>query len=602
MNVRSATVSRVLDGAGTVSLDVPLTDARAAELQHKRRIVLYLNQFGKVREIGRGIVDGIDRIGSEGDRRLTATGPDILGELKYGNTLFARKVSNQTISQAAATLTDIMQEWGWSQWASDASGTDNRINARFDGATVLKALQSLSQQQGLHLRLGTGKKVEIGAFGLGVGASDGDANGLTLVNAQHAGSEMLTNDDIAIIENCRQNSNSEDIITWLLPLAGGQNVDSALTLQYSNRSGDYPIHTMTGPDGRTLYFIRNVYAEAKYGTIVKVGTYKEISPLDNSDSAIQAASNAAYDAAVATLSRYSEPQVVYTLKLKKCQKTVRPGDKVRVQYSGDIEIEDGSGRIRLAYEDIEGEFWVIEVRESFGEEGGSVEIKVSNIDRYMHDIEQVIIGGLEQITVQGMVIQPSINQSNMGPFRDAIDPTHSVSVPLTITDSTFELDRCLLTVKSRPFRANAKAATQHDHLTMRVNDGTTPGTLALRTFTVIEQTTGNLFHFQAQTDTGAGATFISCQPNGTNTLDYGIYDDTQYPDQVSIKVDGALVAANLGTALSSFVVQLNIRDQLVNAAGGLRQQHTILIECSGGQGEIEVQIELYNKITPFKLG
>lgn len=603
MQVRSASVRRALDGAGDISLEVPSTDPRVAELQHKRRLVLYAEQFGKTREIGRSIIDVIEKSSSGSERRLSISGPDILGELKYSNTLPGRKVSGQTISQAVASLTDITLEWGWTGWTSEASGTSNLINARYDAVSVLKALQSLSQQQGLHLRLGTGKRIEVGAFGLAVGASSGDTRGLTLLKADIEHPDLIYNDDIALIESCRLHSDSEDLITWLLPLAGGQNVDSALTLQYSNRTSDrYTIQTMAGPDGRTLHFLRNIYAEAKYGTIAKVGTYKELSPLDNSDSSIQAASNATFDAAAATLDRYTEPQQTYSLRLKKCQKTILPGDKVRIHYHGDIEAEQRDGSIRYTYEEIDGEFWVIEVSESFGQDGLTVDLTVSNIDRYRQDVEQVIIGGLEQITIQGMVVQPSFNARDRGPYSEDIDPTHPFNVVLPIRDTTFELDRCILRVDTKPFRSNAKTVTAHTHMIIRSSDGTSPGALALRTFSILEQTTGTIYHFQAQADVGATAKFFDAQPSGTNTLDYGVYDDTLYPTGISILVDGVAVVTGLDPSGVGVAAEFNIRDVLVNAGGGLRQNHTLTISCTGGQGKVLIQLEIYEKITPFKLG
>ena len=76
---------------------------------------------------------------------------------------------------------------------------------------MLKALQSLAQQQGLHLRLGTGKRVEIGKFG--------ESAGVTLLKIDINHPDLDTNPNIAAIESCRLQSNSEDLITWLLPLA-----------------------------------------------------------------------------------------------------------------------------------------------------------------------------------------------------------------------------------------------------------------------------------------------------------------------------------------------------------------------------------------------
>ena len=110
IRIRSARVQRMLDGAGSISISVPSTDSRTAEIQHKRRLVLYGYQFGAMRELGRGIVDVIERNSTATERALSVSGPDILGELKYSNTLLGRKLESLSINQAASTLMDITQE------------------------------------------------------------------------------------------------------------------------------------------------------------------------------------------------------------------------------------------------------------------------------------------------------------------------------------------------------------------------------------------------------------------------------------------------------------------------------------------------------------
>lgn len=591
MALRSASVARVLDGAGSVSIEVPGTDKRAIELlQSKRRLVIYAQdtENGAAREIGRGVIDDIDRGDAAGGWTLSAGGPDILAELKYTNTLFARTYNQQSIASVVSSLVGLAAEWGWADWTSSAGGTSNLISARYDAATVLKALQSLVSQQGLHLRMGlSGKQVEVGAFG--------ESNGLRIIKTDAIMPALYENDEVALISTIKTGTKSEALATWLLPLAGGQNVDSALTLEKSTRTGPYPILTMSGPDGRTLYYIKKQTGIDAYGIIPQVGTFKEISPITNSDTDIRNAANALYDAAVAWLDRYSVAQETFTLTVRKCRKTVRPGDKVRITYIGEVETDSGL----FTFREIDGDYWVMKATERFGMEWGTVDLEVSSIDRYMKDAGQVIIGALEQIRVQGMSVQPTFCLSPYGPYQRDIDSTHAVNVPLRITDSVFELSRALLQIKSGPFRANAKTVTAHTHLIMRSSDGTTPGTLALRTFTILEQSTGTLYHFQAQADVGASARFFDAQASATNTLDYGIYDDTDYPDNLTIKVDGVTVASGLDPSGTGLDFSVDIKDQLLT---NLRSTHTINITCGGGQGELEISFELYPIITPFKLG
>jgi hypothetical protein len=66
-------------------------------------------------------------------------------------------------------------------------------------------------------------------------------------------------------------------------------------------------------------------------------------------------------------------------------------------------------------------------------------------------------------------------------------------------------------------------------------------------------------------------------------------------------VDGVTVATGLGLGGVAISEEINITGFLIDAPGGLRQEHQIEFTCAAGQGEIEVQIELYSHITPIKL-
>lgn len=584
----SASVSRTLDGAGSVSVETKGTRRALALLQNKRRMVVYVEQFGQVRELGRGIIDNITRSAAARGNTLSADGPDILGELKYANTLLARSYNQQSLSAIVGSLVGLA-----SGWTATASGTDNLISARYDGASVLKALQNLVSHNGLHFRLGTaGKTLEVGALGT-------DA-GVTLIDTRNAPVELYDEDSLALISSIKMQSASEELITWLLPLAGGQNADTALTLQYSNRGPvPYLIKTMSGPDGRTLYYLADEMATAKYGTIQKIGTYKEISPLSNTDVDIRAASNATYDAASATLDRYKEPQERFSLTVKKCARTIRPGDKVRIVYEGDVVDEDG----RFQFMAIDGMYWVMKTTERIGQGGMTLDLDVASIDRYALDTAQVIIGTMEEVRLQGISVQPSYNRSNMGPYSYGIDNTHPITIPLKITNATFELDRCLLTIKSRPLRATATGAegSPHQHV-FASPDATYGGGFTTRQFRAWDPIGGVYVYYQLPVSAAFGVSYATLNetPDHTHNLAYGIYDDTLYPNQVSVRVDGVVVASGMGTASVGFSTELDITQELINA--GLRREHEILIQCVGGRGEIEVQIELYDKITPFRLG
>jgi hypothetical protein len=107
---------------------------------------------------------------------------------------------------------------------------------------------------------------------------------------------------------------------------------------------------------------------------------------------------------------------------------------------------------------------------------------------------------------------------------------------------------------------------------------------------------------------GVGSDTIAIHANGAFTDDiytygaageqeYGIYKDTDYPDNVDIDVNGTQVANNLdsgGTGLTNY--SIDITDEIVNKVGGFRADHTITVSCGGGQGEVRIQIIVQDAI------
>jgi hypothetical protein len=82
----------------------------------------------------------------------------------------------------------------------------------------------------------------------------------------------------------------------------------------------------------------------------------------------------------------------------------------------------------------------------------------------------------------------------------------------------------------------------------------------------------------------------------THALDYGIYDDVEYPDTVRIAINGVDRTAALGGPWGAGGIAVNeeleITTYLVNAVGGLRQLHEITISCDAGQGTVETVMKL----------
>jgi hypothetical protein len=611
-HVVSASITRVLDGVGSIGFAVPGTDERAVRLiDNKRRVRLFTTRNGVVHELGRGIIENVSAKDSPSGWSLNADCPDNLAELKYRSIWLGRKYSGQRVDAIVDSLLALTS--GWTRSGSDAT----LVNARFDGTSILGAAQALVQQQGIHLRESSPGVLEIGAFG--------ESNGLRVINRTRP--NRIVNNKVLLIESLTQIDNSEDIVNRLVPLGGGRG-DTALSLALSNRVGAYQILQMAGPDGRALYYLEDQASITLNGPIEKVGTFKTIVPITNALEDQIAAANALYDMAAAWLARYAIKYRSYGFTLRDVQANLLPGDKIRVRYIG--RINDSKGNM-VDYRSIDEEMWVLEVRERYNANGISTTVKVATIDRYDLDTDEVILGGLEAIHINNVAVDSYPTKAPYV-YTRTLDSTHSAIVPLEFDNSTARLVRCNMRLLTRPFRATSKGAAagggstsggggDHNHVVMQMTLGGTGGkTLREVSFAYgsvsspsigfvdlpLDITpTGSLPHDYIVTATASG-NHTHTTPAHTHPPDYGIEDDVQRPDTVRITIDGVDYTSALGGPWGvggvAVNTQLEISAQL-KASGNLQSRHTITITCDSGQGEVEVTlipVEVIQSIEVFE--
>lgn len=623
--ITQASITRRLDEAGDFKFQLPGTDPRALDLiANKRRARIFLEHQGVTREVTRGIIEKIGAADQPSGWSRSADGPDDLAELKFASVLLGRKYDAETVNDIVDDLLGLVTGW------TRSGSITTQVSARYDGVSVLKALKSLVQQQGIHFRKGAAGVLEVGAFGTD--------SGKRLVNAVYAPADIYENDDIILIERFGLNEDSEEIVNWLLPLGGGRG-DAAITLEKSTRTTPYTIQTMSLPDGRTAYYLSDSTSITAYGQVQKIGTFKDISPISNSEADQVAAANALYDAAAAWLSRYSQKFTSYDVRCKKVLANLNPGDKIHVRYKGVIENDDG---VIVDYRDINGDFWVLEVGENISTGGVSTDLKIASVDRYEQDAARVVLGALEEIRLNNVSVEPYFSKSGFV-YRREIDATHDAVVPIDLTDATASLVRCRVRLTTRPFRATAKSAQSvtsasgggssatstsgGEHYHRIGNFLTDSNTLTTRrvllgygTNTTGDQpvgftafiseigTYGTPGPVSGQSWWTAGAadahTHNVTIPAHTHTipaanLTYGITDDVSYPNTVRIAVNGTDQTSTLGgpwaVGGSALDVVLELADA-INAAATLQQKHTVTISCDSGQGEVEVNVELYEVI------
>ena len=597
-NIHLANIKRSLDRVGSFNLMLPGTDARAQDLLvNEARLRIFVEMNGDIRQIGGGIVRKRRFVESAADWRFNVSGPDDLDELKRVSTWLGLEYDDETLTDISAGL--IAEASGWSDDVEAGIASETQY-VRFDGASIFKAYLSLVESKGLHLRAGdSAQTIEIGAFGTSAG--------ITCVQVTANEYDIVDNDDIAIIEKFSLIEETEQLVNFIVPLGSGKG-DAQLDLSKCTRStggGDpYNVQSMN-VNGRTLYYIANSASISSYGQIEKVLKFSQIQVLSNSEADLELAANALYDVAAVHLTRNSQPQTTYSVTLKHVKTKIKPGDKLHIIYKGVIEVWDLiDGHSFLPPQNINDEFWVMDVTESYGPDGLTTVCTISDIDQVRRDAMEIVVGAVEEVRINNLVIDASTSH-NAYVYQFEIDPSNAVLLPFYITDRTLRIRQVLLRVTTRPFRATAQNTDTeelHRHLVMRSEDATSPGTLASRKFSIFESSTGTVYHFYADADVGASPrTFdTGAATPHSHSLEYGISDDTVYPEDLQISVQGTDRTTDLGgpwgTTGSPVDEVLDITQWVAPSDVVTPGDILVNFTCDGGQGLVQVIVEVYEDI------
>lgn len=208
------------------------------------------------------------------------------------------------------------------------------------------------------------------------------------------------------------------------------------------------------------------------------------------------------------------------------------------------------------------------------------------------------------------------------PYTFEIAPNYPVRIPVEITRATLYVNRLRVRLQTAPFRATARAAREggdHRHLMFksknepyRFNQQTAfPVTFNALNFYCQKLSLGSFFEAPTPwygNPLYSAGDMYTYEGSGAHThdLEFAITDDTQYPQQLQIFVDGtdrtaALAAAGgLGATIAptNSAIDIVLDEALMTryiheAPGGLRQNHTIEIRCGAGQGLIQATVEIY---------
>lgn len=578
--IKSASVTEQLDGAGGISLELGM-DERALdnlvnETETRVRVQRYDGQ--PLVEWGRGIIRDNELTDEESGTRLSVSGPDTLDLLTEETVGLGRSYTNQTLS---TIINDLISLKGWTA-SIDTSVATALQTSRYDGVNVLQALIRTVQEKGCHFRNGlTPYSIEVGPFG----ASAMDAIGAK-VRAIRPPSiisrELQENTSVILIDRISRSSKSDDVVNWCIPLGAGEG-SAALTLKdttyvvYDAVSGavvsgyvptTYPIYRRLNAYGVYEYYIN---ASGSARTRKAVVTFKEIGPVANDLLAKQLAANALVQAAIAYLDRQKVALVCYKISAKNVQAVVRPGDKIRVRYKGEVEIVDETRatRNRLTYVNVNEDMWVMKVSRKISDSGIDYDFEVSTIDRYAMDSTRIVVSMMQAMQARNMSVQTypfGFQDSSERVIQGSSSPSDAQYKPaifsLQIPDIFTDVIKVQMRVVTRPL--------------------------------------------YSMTDVGPDNFYGT----GAHALDYSfaVYPAANYPSDITLTIDGVDVTTALGgpwnpsAGNAAVNVTLDITQYIVNAVGGLYQDHSLVFAAGYKTAEVKVNSSHNSKVANASSG
>lgn len=603
-----------LDRAGRFSFEMPAGDPQAALCQAKREAWCWAIVGGAVTLIGAGIIDQLEtQVNPAGAPMLAVGGDDLLRELTYRSVGFMEIVTPAGQASPDA-LDDIMAE-APGTWSLDTVGgygaTENDVYAKFAGETVLAALNKVGEHTGEHFRLGSGKQV--------VWLQDELTDSGVRAMGQADPGEIGDNDDLCLITELSESQGSYDLCTRLFAFGAGNGQARVSLADTSVGAHAGYVLDQSNPKGANL---THSAAFTQYGQIERFLSWKEISPISNTDADIESAANELYAAAYQYLSRYCQVQTSYRLAVTKLEKPVLPGQKIRVIWR---EVVNGFRAV-----DIDADLTVLETTTRLSAAGlRTVAMQVSTIDAWPQTIAEIIAGQLEEARLMDGHPQTFAGYYSEGLGNFNVSPTYSAMARFKFDDRITRLVSAKLRFRTDAFEATVTAAASAGGSSPSSSSGggssqssssqgshshavgvTVVGGPASASYDVYWDPDNHRFHLpsvgegeddqQGQTSQSGGSHSHNVSvpnhshsvtiPGHTHPLTYGIVRSGTYPGGVTIWVNGVnrtfelTDLTSLGTATGSTGM---VEVELANILNlDFRREHTIELKCGSGYGTI----------------
>jgi hypothetical protein len=260
---------------------------------------------------------------------------------------------------------------------------------------------------------------------------------------------------------------------------------------------------------------------------------------------------------MAYLDRAKQALVTYKLSAKNVRADIRPGHMLPVDYTGRIEIQDEtrSSNPRLTYLSVDKDMWVMKVTRKISDGQITHDFEVATVDRYEMDSTRIVVSLMEAMQAKNI----SVQTFPFG-FQDSSERAIQGNAPLTtpFRDAVFGLQ--VPDIFTDVVRVNLHVITRPLYTTADVGIYTVP----------------------------------SVPYSSALSYSYRVYENNQYPSDVSLFIDGIDRTTELGgpwnpsAGNSAIDVTLDITAYIVEAAGGLYQDHSLIFKAGPKTAETRV--------------
>lgn len=575
-----------LDRIGSIDMIIPNTEPRLSLITSGSQFDVYDEIEGY---LGRFLFQSEELRDTQGIGTVIIKAKSVLHELTRETVGFLRAYNFVAVDTVIANLLTAATIGSWSSTVDTGIGN---TTVTYQGESIFRAIDEMRDRWGQHFRLKTGsaRHLEFGAFG--------DASGVTLVNAG-AQVQAIWNaqEEVAIVANIAKITESQEIFNRYIPLGAGQGYITQLTIENATL-GVSTVKSALNQDGVTSYFyIEDTASIAANGLRTRILSLSNVRPISNSDANILNAKNALKLIAENQLVKHANPRITYNVELAGLNTRLQVGQLIHLDYKG---VADGN-----EYLNVDEDFYIMDIRTGRNINGQrQVGLTISSISSRRTQDTDVLISVVNDIKSLKVHLPLTLAYAAVGPYTKRIKSGINAEFTVRIQDEVTQLNRALLRFKTFPLTSSvtgAAAGGDHRHKMFDWNVAqSTPPTGYYQEFFCKDDAAGtnnnNVWLAIADATKTDDLWTFDTSGTHTHTPTYDVFSDTTYPQVISVTIDGVDQTVALGgtwaPANSQVEIEVDITDILVNAAGGLRQNHSVVFSCTTGKGKIEFEVDM----------